>query len=367
MQGYTVMPGLIDAHVHLMAHQVDLNQQDAPEALVYAKAIKFMQDMVQRGFTSVRDAGGAQSDLQTIAQEGLFQAPRIFMSGLALSQTGGHGDFRQLHNHTLEPCSCSLRSGSKISILCDGITGVRKAARQQLRQGASQIKIMASGGVASPTDRINNLQFSSEEISAIVEEAHNFGTYVMAHAYTPKAMQRCLELGVRTLEHGNLLDDTTAKSIVAHQAYLVPTLVIYKALYERGAKYGFPPESLDKLSMVREQGLHALSLAMKYGVRIGFGTDLLGDLGVMQSQEFALRAKVQAPIDILRSATSVNAEILQKSDSLGRIAVGYEADIIALAGNPDQDISIMQDLEAGVHLVMQAGKISKYKQKLSMV
>lgn len=359
LAGYTLMPGLIDAHVHLMAHQVDLNQQDAPEALIYTQAVKFMENMVQRGFTTVRDAGGAQSDLVTVAESGLINAPRLFISGLALSQTGGHGDFRSQHNHCLEPCSCSVNSGSKISILCDGITGVRKAARQQLRQGATQIKIMASGGVASPTDRINNLQFSKDEIAAIVEEADNFGCYVMAHAYTPKGMQRCLELGVRSLEHGNLLDHATAKRIVHHQAYLVPTLVIYQALYQQGKQYGFPEESLAKLSAVREQGLNALAIAMEHGVKLGFGTDLLGPLGRFQDQEFALRAKVQTPIDILRSATSINAELLCQEDTLGRVVPGYEADLIAVKGCPDLEIDIMSKLNDNVHLVLQRGNIVK--------
>ena len=359
MEGYTILPGLIDAHVHLMAHQVDLNQDNAAQALVYAQAIKFMQDMVDRGFTSVRDAGGAQSDLLTVSKANLFNSPRLFISGLALSQTGGHGDFRSMHNHKLEPCSCSVNSGSKISILCDGISGVRKAAREQLRQGASQIKIMASGGVASPTDRINNLQFSEEEIRAIVEEANNFGCYVMAHAYTPKAMQRCLELGVRSLEHGNLLDDKTAASIVKHNAFLVPTLAIYEALYFHGAENGFPEESLQKLNDVRQQGLQALSIAIKHDVHIGFGTDLLGSLSKYQSTEFALRSKVQKPIEILKSATSINARLLNISESVGEIKVGLQADIIAVKGNPDTDISIMNNLSENVHLVVQNGDIKK--------
>jgi imidazolonepropionase-like amidohydrolase len=360
LDGRTVIPGLIDAHVHVAA--IDMNLADAhyPASEVAIQAGKYLEAMLLRGFTTVRDAGGADWGMADAVNKGLVKGSRLFFSGKALSPTGGHGDFRS-KTAVFEPCGCCC-PGSYLSRLADGVTGVRAAVRDEMRKGATQIKIMASGGVASPTDKITDLQYSEEEIRAIVEETADHGSYVMAHAYSPKAIQRCMHCGVRTIEHGNLIDEDTAKLMTAAQAYLVPTLVIYQALAEIGQKLGFPQESLQKLTAVREQGLQAIKIARKAGVKIGFGTDLLGpEAHKMQLQEFSIRSSVETAREILTSATLVNAEIIQMQGKLGIIAKDAIADLLVLRGNPFEDISLLH--EDRYDLILKEGVI--YQNRIS--
>src|SRR6266853_2934397 len=238
-QGKTLMPGLIDAHVHLIATSLNLSQlAQEPVSLTMARARHIAAGMLQRGFTAVRDAGGADWGLAAAIEYGLIDGPRVFYAGRALSQTGGHGDFR---SRTLEAdqCACCM-AGAQFSVIADGVPEVQKAARQELRRGATQIKIMASGGVASPTDPVWNLQYSEDEIRAVVWEARSWRTYVMAHAYTPEAIRRSITFGVRSIEHGNLIDADTARHVAAHDAFVVPTLVTYEALEREGLALGMP-------------------------------------------------------------------------------------------------------------------------------
>lgn len=358
VKGKTLMPGLIDAHVHVTASQIDLANEHIPLSEVFVQAAKFMEDMLMRGFTSIRDAGGADMGLAHAVQTGLIKGPRLFYCGKALSQTGGHGDFRK-PNIGGDLCNCSS-SNSNISKVADGVSQVRKAAREEIRKGATQIKIMASGGVASPTDRVTNLQYSVEEIRAIVEEAKNAGLYVMAHAYTPEAITRCVENGVRTIEHGNRLNEKAANAMVKHGAYLVPTLVIYEALANLGPKLGFPQESIDKIADVREAGLDAITLARSKGIKIGFGTDLLGVEGqTWQAKEFVIRAKAEKPFETIHSATVVNAEILNHAKLLGVIAPGAYADLIVVNGDPLKDVSLLAGQGEALDLIMKDGVIYK--------
>ncbi len=356
LSGYTIIPGLIDAHVHVTAVDFNLANTWFAESEVAIQAEKYLEAMLMRGFTTVRDAGGADWGLAEAVRKGLIKGSRLFFSGKALSPTGGHGDFR-FKTAAFEPCGCCC-SGSYLSRIADGISEVRTAVRDELRKGATQIKIMASGGVASPNDKITDRQYSKEEIRAIVEEAADRDLYVMAHAYTPPAIARCIECGVRTIEHGNLLDMDAAKMMASRGAYLVPTLVTYKALAELGEKLRFPPESMQKLKAVREKGLEALDIARKAGVKIGFGTDLLGVEGhKMQLQEFAIRNAVETPHQILTSATLINAEILQMQGRLGVISPGAIADLLVLKGNPFEDLSLLN--EDNYAIIMKEGVIFK--------
>ncbi len=359
LAGKYMLPGLIDNHVHLTAAQFDLADTELPETYIAIQSSQYMEDMLNRGFTSVRDAGGADFGLQLALDKELIKGPRLFRSGKAISQTGGHGDFYH-RSETFDQCFCR-QGGSSISMIADGISSVRKVVREQLRTGATQVKIMASGGIASPTDHIQNVQFSEEEIRAVVEEAHNAGTYVMAHAYAPSAITRCINNGVRTIEHGNLLDRPTAKLMKEKDAYLVPTMIIYHAIGEIGAEEGFPQESLKKLKDVVENALVAVKIAREEGVKIGFGTDLLGPrAGKMQSQEFVLRAKgSETPHQIISSATYINAEILQQEGKLGVIKEGAFADLIVVDGNPLEDISLLSGQGEHIPLVMKAGVVYK--------
>ncbi|GAB3673190.1 metal-dependent hydrolase family protein [Salinisphaera aquimarina] len=357
-RGRTLMPGLIDAHVHAYAATANLALVDtmAPSYLSqFARAS--LESMLQRGFTSVRDAAGADYGLGLATEQGYIRGPRLFYSGKALSQTGGHGDSRGLESGG---CVCGCGSSRVVlSHVVDGVTEIRKAAREELRRGATQIKIMASGGVSSPSDPIWNLQFSEEEIRAAVWEAHAWGRYVLAHAYTPEAIRRCLEYGVRSIEHANLIDADTAAFAAAQQAFVVPTLVTYEALETYGRAQGFPAVSLDKLKVVRDAGVTSLEHLKSAGVRMGFGTDLLGEMQVHQLREFSIRAEVLSPFEILQSATSINAEILQQTGELGVIQPRARADMLLVDGNPLEDLSILERPAECLKLVMKGGEIYK--------
>jgi imidazolonepropionase-like amidohydrolase len=309
--------------------------------------------MLRRGFTTVRDAGGADWGLAQAVERGLVPGPRIFYSGRVLSQTGGHGDFSPRE----EPprlCACHIHT-SGFSHVADGVPAVRKAAREELRRGATQVKIMASGGVASPSDPIWNLQYSPEEMRAIVEEAEGWRTYAMAHAYTPDAIRRAVDAGVRTIEHGNLIDRATAEHMRARGAFLVPTLVTYFAIDELGQRLGFPAVSQAKVKDVLDQGLASLEIAKAAGVPMGFGTDLLGETHDQQSREFQLRGEVLSPTDVVRSATVVNARILNREGELGVIAPGALADLLVVDGNPLEDLSLLAEPNKHLRMVMKAG------------
>jgi imidazolonepropionase-like amidohydrolase len=358
LRGATLMPGLIDAHVHAVITSMDLAAMERkPVTLVAHEARRVLERMLQRGFTTVRDAGGADWGLAQAVESGLVAGPRIFFSGRVLSQTGGHGDFRP-RAETASLCACQVHS-STFSHVADGVDAVRKAAREELRRGAHQVKIMASGGVASPTDPIWNLQYSEGEMAAIVEEARGWRTYAMAHAYTPEAISRAVRAGVRTIEHGNLIDAASAALVKERGAYLVPTLVTYFMIQEFGRALRFPEASLRKVDDVLDAGLASLEVAKRAGVPMGFGTDLLGETHEHQGREFGIRAKVLAPAEILRSATLVNAEILGRTGELGVVAPGALADLLVVDGNPLDDVAILEGQGEHLRAILKAGRFYK--------
>ncbi|PLP97768.1 metal-dependent hydrolase family protein [Cupriavidus pauculus] len=354
--GKTVMPGLIDLHVHVLASLANLGLNAVqPNVLVAFRAMPIMRGMLERGFTTVRDAGGADWGLSQAVATGLIPGPRIFPSGKALSQTGGHGDFRP-RSDTLEPCSCAFRAGA-IARVADGVDAVRLAVREEIQKGATQIKIMASGGVASPTDPIGNTQYSEDEIRAIVAEAEAAQTYVMAHAYTGRAITRAIRCGVRTIEHGNLVDAAAARVMREHGAFVVPTLITYDALARDGARLGLPADSVAKIETVRQAGRDSLAIYAEAGVPMGFGSDLLGEMHQYQSEEFRIRAELLGNAEAVRSATSIAAEILQRDGELGVVKPGAIADVLVVDGDPLQDIEVLAGPASRIELVMQAGKI----------
>jgi imidazolonepropionase-like amidohydrolase len=358
LRGRTLMPGLIDAHVHVLAVDAALARlSDRPVTLLTLQAAKVLEGMLQRGFTTIRDAGGADGGLAEAVEEGLVRGPRIFPSGSALSQTGGHGDTRP-RTQSVVTCAC-CEGGAALSRIADGVTECRRAARDELRKGATQIKILASGGVASPYDPIWNLQYSEEEVRAIVAEAQAWHSYVLAHAYSPEAIRRSIDFGVRSIEHGNLIDRATAEHVAGADAFVVPTLVTYDALHRHGRELDFPEVSMAKLAEVREAGLGSLEILQKAGVKIGYGTDLLGPMHRYQSREFVIRGEAMAPFDIIRSATTVNAELLNRTGELGVVAPGARADLIAVDGDPLADIALLDG--QGEHLthIMKDGVFCK--------
>lgn len=354
--GRSVLPGLIDAHVHVVATSHDLvGLAQQPPSLVTARSSHLMRDMLRRGFTTVRDAAGADRGLREAVASGLFEGPRLFIAGRPISQTGGHADMRPQGMHT--PMFCACAGIGLAGAIADGVGEVRRAVREQVRQGADQIKIMAGGGVSSPTDPIDGTQFSVEELRAAVEEAEAANLYAMAHAYSPRAVTRAVQAGVRSIEHGNLVDAATARVMKQHGAYLVPTLSTYAALAQEGQRLGWSAEMLDKLRRVHDQGLEAVRLARAEGVPVVFGTDLLGHMHDRQSGEFGLRAADIPPLELLQSATSVAARMMGQEGRIGALVPGAWADLLIVDGDPQGSLDMLARPEQGVRLIMQAGRV----------
>jgi imidazolonepropionase-like amidohydrolase len=357
--GRTLMPGLIDAHVHIWATDLDvLKLITRRTEYLAAFAYRSLAAMLGRGFTTVRDAGGTDVAYVQALGDGLAVGPRLLHAGRMLTQTGGHGDFRRPGEFS---CACELRGGGadRFVHVVDSPDEVRKAVREELRQGAHQIKIMGSGGVASPSDPIDRLQFSDAEIRAAVEEAERHGAYVMAHCHPPEAIRRCAELGVRSIEHATLIDQDGADAVAAKGAFVVPTLATIWALLEDGAKLGLPPASQEKLQQVAGGVLQGLQVMRRSDLKVGFGTDLLGAQQDRQGTEFALRAQVFSPLEILRQATSLNAELLRLDGRIGRVAPGHEADLIVVDGDPLADIACLGQGGANLPVILQAGRFHK--------
>ena len=356
--GRFALPGLIDCHAHPFLAETNLSRlSEVPATLMTARASNILRRMLMRGFTTIRDAAGGDWGVKQAIEDGEFIGPRMFIAGRALTQTGGHGDFRS-RTDDQAPCRCA-HALAYTSRMADGLDEVRKAVREELRLGSDQIKIMVSGGVSSPHDPLECDQYSKEEIEVIVEEAERRNTYVMAHAYGASAIKMAVEAGVRSIEHGNLIDEEAAALMAERNAYLVPTLVTYSVLEVEGRKNGWSEEMLAKLDVVKSAGLDSIKLCKKAGVKLGFGTDLLGDSFDHQSREFEIRAAVETPREIIRSATRTNAEILNRSGELGQLSEGSIADVLILDGDPFTDLNYLQDQGAHIPLVMKGGEVYK--------
>jgi len=360
LKGKALLPGLIDCHVHVTAvHHDPLQLSMQPPSLIAAQAKDVLHGMLMRGFTTVRDACGADFGLQEAVERGIFAGPRLFIAGWPLTQTGGHADARPQGAQTM---ICTCAGLGLFGAVADGVGAVRRAAREQLRNGANQIKVMAGGGVVSPTDPIEGTQYSIEELRAICEEAEAANTYVMAHAYSPRAIERAVVAGVRSIEHGNLLDDRAARAMRKAGSFLVPTLATYAALSDNAATLKLPEKTTQKLAQVRLQGIEAIRIARAAGIPIAFGTDLLGHMHERQSSEFGLRLPAMSPAEILQSATRVGAELIGQSGKLGVIAPGAAADLLVVAGDPSKDLAPLQTPERGLLAVMKAGRF--YRNRL---
>jgi imidazolonepropionase-like amidohydrolase len=360
--GRFVMPGLIDAHIHAYVADLNIYKSDRlPITLIAQRAHVMLSRMLARGFTTVRDVGGADYGLAQAITAGWLRGPRLFYCGKALSQTGGHGDMRSPSD---DLCLCGhghTEHGyvGHLTRTVDGVDAARIAVRENFRQGASFIKIMGSGGASSVADALNSAQYAEEEIVAIVDEAERHGAYVTAHCHPDQAIRRCVKLGVHCIEHGTMLTDETAQLLARKGVAVVPTLSVIRALQNEGPRLGYPRESLQKLAQFAPLAMASVEKIQRAGVTIGFGTDLLGELETQQCLEFQVRAEIQQPIDVLRSATSLNARILRVEDSIGQIAPGFLADIIAVDGNPLEDLSVFNSEGSSVPLVVKAGDVVK--------
>ncbi|HEX2556256.1 MAG TPA: amidohydrolase family protein [Microvirga sp.] len=360
--GRTLMPGLIDSHVHIFLSEVNIRYLEAvPLTLMTARAVELMRGMLDRGFTTVRDTGGADWGIKTAVEQGNVPGPRLFIAGQAIGPTGGHSDSRRRTDYGMR-CHCCNAMAYSMTV-SDGTSEVRKAAREQMRQGADHVKIMMSGGVASPYDPLDSLQFSPPEVAAAVEEAHAYGRYVCAHAYTPEAITRAAHAGVRTIEHGNLIDDASAKLMAEKGMFLVANLIAYYAMRERAAEFGMTGDMLAKNDLVIEGGLRSLEICKRAGVPVAYGSDLLGALQVDQSREFLLRREVLSPLEIIRSATTIGAKVLRMEGKLGTLKPGAFADLLLVDGDPLKDFGVFQGQGQHLAAIVKGGRF--YKNRLN--
>ncbi|RMZ02515.1 hypothetical protein D0860_07180 [Hortaea werneckii] len=362
LEGKFVCPGLIDCHVHLATPPgeeglKDTMNQDPNTSLLRQPFLA--SEMLKRGFTSLRDCGGAGLALKEALAEGLHPGPRLFISGHGISQTGGHGDMRSSKDAEYACCGGNTRGLGRIA---DGVEQCLHAAREEIRGGSDFIKVMVSGGVVSPTDRLTNLQYTPEEIRAFTKVASDSGTYVTAHAYTPPAIRNAIENGVNGIEHGNLIDEPTAQLMAERGAFLTPTLITYATMASREFGSFLPPSIAEKNTQVLNAGLRSLQIADQAGVTMCYGTDLLGPLQIKQTGEFGLRKQAGlSSLKILQSATVNAARMLRQEDKLGRIKEGFFADLLILNANPLEDIEVLDRQDRHLLGVIKDGRVMASK------
>jgi imidazolonepropionase-like amidohydrolase len=361
--GRTLMPGLIDAHVHAFASDVVVQKVEAlGEAYRAAHAVRMLRHALSCGFTTVRDVGGGNYSLYRALADGLIEGPRYLYSGKILSMTGGHGDIRTIDERPRYQALCACGDApifNAFAVLADGVDAVLRATREELRQGAHCIKIMGSGGVASPTDPIWMNQYREDEIRAIVNECAERRTYVAAHCHPASAVRRSVEFGVRSIEHGTLIDDDTARFVAGRGAFITPTIAIIFALVELGRKLGFPPQSQEKAEFAYRSAISGLDAMRRAGVQVCYGTDLLGSTYTMQCREFTLRSEVFTPLELLRQATSVPAEMMMMDGQIGCVAPGANADLLVVDGDPLRDIGLLAANGEHLRAIVRGGVVVK--------
>ena len=369
-----VIPGLIDAHVHpTIAVPIAALRDNDPNYVAARSAVE-ARAILMRGFTSIRDMGGPVFGLQQAIDEGLVEGPRIFPSGAIVSQTSGHGDFR---SRTAQPRRWSGDTDALerlgYGLIADGPDEVLAAVREQLRAGATQVKLAAGGGISSMYDPIDSVQYVEEELRAAVRAAADWGTYVAVHAYTPAAIRRSVEAGVRSIEHAHLIDETTMQLMAERGVFLSPQAYVFSGVFAQPLPPGAPPPSAAQAAQRAKSaqvsaGLdHMMRLARKHGVKIAFGTDVFGATRVFawESLEFGARLRWFTPLEILRQATSVNGELLALSGPrnphagapLGVIEPGAWADLLVVEGNPLEDIRVLEQPERNLRMIVKGGRV----------
>jgi len=355
-RGKYVMPGLIDAHVHFRLATMNFVRLTAWTEVEFGIAMaRLARETVERGFTTVRDLGGDTQGLKRAIGSGMVVGPRILAAGQMLTQTGGHGDTRGGDLHAPQ-CACEM-PGNAFGLVCDGVDAVIKGARHLLRNGSDFLKVHVSGGVASPADPIDGVQYTREEIRAAVTEAAHRHTYVAAHAYNPESITMAVESGVRTIEHGNLIDSAAASAIASHNAFMVPTLVTYSAMNEMGPVLGLPKRNIEKNVAILEAGLRSLEIALSAGVTLGFGTDLIGETQSFQNRELAIRSEVQPARDVLHSLWNVNAAIIGMEGAVGVLAEGAHGDVVVSTVDPLADIKAFARQDEAISHVILGGRV----------
>jgi imidazolonepropionase-like amidohydrolase len=370
--GRVLLPGLIDAHVHPTIAVSITALRDHDPNYVNARAVAEARQMLLRGFTTIRDMGGPAFGLRQAIDEGVVEGPRIFPSGAIVSQTSGHGDFRTrtaLARRWSGEQDALERLG--YGLIADGPDEVATAVREQLRQGATQIKLAAGGGISSAFDPIDSVQYFDSELRAAVQAAADWGTYVAVHAYTPTAIRRSVEAGVRSIEHAHLIDEPTMKLIAERGVFLSPQAYVFSGVFAPPPGAPGPPPTPAQLAQREKSQLvsagldRMMQLARKHGVRIAFGTDVFGAARVFawESREFGARLRWFTPVEILRQATSINGDLLALSGSrnpygrLGVIEAGAMADLLIVDGNPLEDIRVLERPEETLRLIMKDGRV----------
>jgi len=357
--GKTLMPGLIDAHAHITGLALSPKNLAAPPLDLGLAAAEYLRNSLMSGFTTIREAGGADYTIAHLVKQGTIPGPRMFYTGKALTQTGGGADFRTPLELT-DPCG-HVSPFSVMSVITDGADQVRAAAREELRKGASQVKVFASGGVVFPAEgHATRYEFSEAELAAAVEEAAARGTYVMAHVYTDEGVRRCLKAGVRSIEHGNFMSKDTVAMMAEAGAFLVPTFISLIQRLETADEHHLPPAIVDNLRRTIDRGKQVYAWAREAGVPLGLGTDLWGpEAQHWQLRELQARTDFETTVNILRSATAVNADLLMQKGELGTIAPGALADILLVEGDPLADIAVMLNPDQNLKFIMQDGAIRK--------
>jgi imidazolonepropionase-like amidohydrolase len=353
--GCTLMPGLTDAHVHLalIGHRGD--HGDDPWVIHVLRVASVLSETLDEGFTTIRDAGGLEPVWRRAVAEGYGRGPRILTSGSVLTQTGGHGDIRRPHEQRHPAPIAGLVAHH---VIVDGADSVRKMAREQLRRGADQIKVLASGGIVSPTDPFDSLQFSPDELRAAVEAAEDFGTYVHAHCHTSPAIERAIDAGVRCIEHCSLLEASTAARMAQANVAMVPTLQAMDKLMAHTESWGLPEEKIALLSSVARSADESVLIARDAGVTIGSGSDVVGPLQGRRGEEIVLKAALIGPHEAIISATRTNAEIFGLQEDIGTVEEGKIADLVLVDGEPLGNVNLLADPDHLV-VVLQGGAVVK--------
>jgi imidazolonepropionase-like amidohydrolase len=353
--GCMLLPGLTDAHIHSALIGPRGDHGDDPWVIHVLRVASVLSDVLDEGFTTIRDAGGLEPVWRRAVSEGFARGPRILTAASVLTQTGGHGDIRLQHQQRLPEAIPGLVARH---VVVDGADAVREAAREQLRRGADQIKVLASGGIVSPTDPLESLQFSLDELQAAVEAAADYGTYVHAHCHTSPAIERAIDAGVRCVEHGSFLEPSTAARMAEAGVALVPTLQALDKLQKHSQAWGLPPEKVAILESVAKSADESVVLARDSGVTIGSGSDVVGPLQGRRGEEIVLKARLIGAHEAIISATRTNARIFGLQDDIGTVEKGKVADLILVDGEPLDDVALLAD-PGHVVGVVQGGALVK--------
>lgn len=352
----TLLPGLIDAHVHMGPIDANIATQHRLyfNSMFVIKTLHVIKETLEQGFTTVRDCGGIDAGYREAIEQGLFPGPRLLVAGYAISQTGGHGDVR-LQTEVFP----AMEYPTGWAIVCDGVNEVRRGVREQLRRGVDHVKVMAGGGCASPTDELESTQYTVEELKAAVYEAESAGKYVCAHLYSSKSIMNCVEAGIRSFEHGNLLDVKSAEALARSGGFLVPTLATYEITHRLRDKLTLPENVIRKHKQAREASFEAVDIAYRSGVRIASGSDLIGPKHPHKALEIELKSRIVGPMNAIVSATKTNAELLRKEHEIGTIERGKLADLILVKGDPLKNIEILQEYGDKITIIMKEGTLYK--------